>query len=164
MTKTMRSRKGVTLAEIMVVLALVAIMITMVVSFVMLITERTRANAQNDAMRRDVEIIRAGAERWLDAVASTTLTADGGKVTAGEGVSLVFQYGSLRGTLPGGESVSMRTESVSSVSFEVMANGEDTLLFCYITCQDIETDQTITFTVCLNSHVGEGGVLGGGNQ
>ena len=163
MTKTMRSRKGVTLAEIMVVLALVAIMITMVVSFVMLITERTRANAQNDAMRRDVEIIRTGAERWLDATAPTTLTADGGKVTAGES-SLVFQYGSLRGTLPGGESVSMRTESVSSVSFEVMANGEDTLLFCYITCQDIETDETVTFTVCLNSHVGEGGVWGGGDQ
>ena len=163
MTKTMRSRKGVTLAEIMVVLALVAIMITMVVSFVMLITERTRANAQNDAMRRDVEIIRAGAERWLDATALMPLFTDGGKITAGES-SLAFQYGLLRGTLPGGESVSMRTESVSSVSFEVMANGEDTLLFCYITCQDIETDETVTFTVCLNSHVGEGGVRGGGDQ
>ena len=163
MTKTMKSRKGVTLAEIMVTLALVAIMITMVVSFTLLITERTRANAQNDAMRRDVEVIRTGAERWLDATAPTTLTADGGKVTAGES-SLVFQYGSLRGTLPGGESFTMRTESTSSVAFEVMANGEDALLFCYITCQDIETDETVTFTVCLNSHVGEGGVWGGGDQ
>ena len=163
MNQTMRSRRGVTLAEIMVALALVSIMITMVVSFTLLITERTRANAQNDAMRRDVEVIRTGAERWLDATAPTTLTADGGKVTAGES-SLVFQYGSLRGTLPGGESFTMRTESTSSVAFEVMANGEDALLFCYITCQDIETDEIVTFTVCLNSHVGEGGVWGGGDQ
>lgn len=158
MLKTVRNRRGVTLAEIMVALALVSIMITMVVSFAMLISERTQANAQNDAMRRDGELVRTGAERWLDAVtlAGGSVTASGNQVTAGE-ATLSYQYGSLRGVLPGGESFTLRTESVTSVAFEVKTNGTDALLFCFVTCEDPEADTPAVFTICVNARVGESG-------
>jgi prepilin-type N-terminal cleavage/methylation domain-containing protein len=158
----MKSRRGVTLAEIMVALALVSIMITMVVSFTMLITERTQANAQNDAMRRDCELIRTGAERWLDAVelAGVTITSPAdepvGTMTAGES-TLEFRYGALQGVLPDGESFTMRTENVKSVEFKHMVNDTDHLLFCTVTFDDPEGGADVEFTICVNSRLGEEG-------
>ena len=167
MNQTMRSRRGVTLAEIMVAVALVAIMITMVVSFALLISERTRNSAQNDAMRQGVEVIRAGAERWLNAVAlegeAITYSDDQTKVTSGA-ATLEFKHGSLRGVLPDGRSYAMHAEYVTSVTFEPLkneANG-DYLLFCTVTFEDPDTGEPVEFTLCLNSHLGEGGVWEGG--
>lgn len=156
MLKTMRCRKGVTLAEIVVVLALVVIMISMAVSFALLITARTKANAANDAMRRDCEMIRSTAERWMDAVAEMDVSADGATVTAGTS-SLAFRYGSLVGKTPDGKSQTIRTESVTSVAFEVMQSDADRLLFCHVTCKNPETDESFVFTVCVNSRLGENG-------
>ena len=171
MNQTMRSRKGVTLAEIMVTVALVAIVITMVVSFTLVITQRTKNNAINDAMRRDVDMIRVGAERWLNTVAKEgdeLICSDATAVTAQkEGAAvgtLTFRNGVLKGDMPGGNSLTLRTEYVTSVTFEALKNvaSGDYLLYCTVTFDDSDADEPITFTLCLNSHVGEG-VQGGGS-
>ena len=125
-----RSRRGMTLAEIMVALGLVSVMIVMAVSFTMLITRRTRTNAENDALRADCTVLEAGVEAFVNSLVAENaeFSVDGEvevKVTVGEGddaveteeiyydtlkakvgddeYTLSFSYSSLNGTVPDGD-------------------------------------------------------------
>lgn len=153
----MRSRRGATLAEIMVSLALVSIMIIMAVSFVMLVTKRTRANTANDLMRQDCLKIEAGVEGWLNALAKEGISAEEeGVLKAGE-FELSFSYGALTGTLPEGENINISTECVKTVLFEVMENGTEFLVFCRVECENTESGESVFHTFCINPRVGENG-------
>ena len=68
-----KSRRGMTLAEIMVALGMVAIMIVMVVSFVLLLSNRTQNNNALQSIQQDRQRIQAGVENWMDAVAGQRL-------------------------------------------------------------------------------------------
>lgn len=150
----MRSRRGATLAEIMVSLALVSIMIIMAVSFVMLVTKRTRANTANDLVLLKIE---AGAEGWLNALAKEGISAEEeGVLKAGE-FELSFCYGALTGSLPEGESINISTECVKTVLFEVMENGTEFLVFCRVECENTESGESVFHTFCINPRVGEKG-------
>lgn len=162
MQSVLRSRRGVTLAEIMVALAMVAIMITMVVSFVFLITNRTKENAANDALRQDRQMLESGVEGWFATVtekgAELSVTAD--TVTAtieGSTYTLKFTNATLRGDLPEGQAITIRTQSVKAVSFEMMTKNDPTdhLLFCTVISEDKNSGEDTSYTFCVNSRVGE---------
>lgn len=173
-----KSRRGVTLAEIMVALAVVAIMIVMVVSFTLLISERTGASADNLDAQQERVVLKSSVEAWLSAVTKEnatlslkaadpatlvtdsavpglTITRSGNKVVTDGGLTLSFSYGTLKGKLPDGKTVTVHTETVESVHFylaEKSAGGEtEYLLYCAI------TDGLGTYTFCVNPHVGEKG-------
>ena len=153
----MRSRRGMTLAEIMVSLALVSVMIVMAVSFVMLVTKRTRANTANDLMRQDCLKIEAGAEGWLNALAGEKITAADEEVLKAGEFELSFSYGALTGSLPEGKSINISTECVKTVLFEVMENGTEYLVFCRVECENTESGKSVFHTFCINPRVGENG-------
>ena len=170
MLTTIKSRRGVTLAEIMVAIALVAIMCTMVVSFTMLMAERTRGNQISDTMRQDCQKIEAAVEGWLNAMnkegasvdATTGEERTASVVAKNEGVSytLQFSYNTLTGTLPSageseGNDLTVRTEAVAKVEFAVMTKGSDYLVFCYVTCKNPETQESVEYTFCINPRVGD---------
>ena len=172
MFKTMRARKGVTLAEITVALALVSIMITLVVSFVISITTRTKANAAYDAMRRDCTLIESVAERWMKEVAKsgysipnssavTTLTAkeDLDNPTSAQ-CDLSFSQNHFIGELPIGSIIKIRTETVKSITFDAL-NDTETMLICHITCVNPENGDEVDFHICVNPRVGDAVNLGG---
>lgn len=157
------SRRGATLAEIMVSLALVAIMITMTVSFTFLITERTKVNAAHDTMRQDCQKVQAGTEGWLTSIlaldvksisvdAEKTVTATVMEEDLETTYTLKFSYKTLTGTLPNGKKINVRTEQVTQVTFDVMNSSSDYLLFCNVTC-----DGAPPYTFCINPRVGENG-------
>ena len=141
MFKTMRTRKGVTLAEITVALALVATMITLVVSFVMIITERTKANALNDAMRRDCELIESVAESWMNN-------------SSAEDIKELKGIAFYNGTFTAGTRT-VRTESVKDIEFYVLDTSSDILLICTITCANRKGEDGPVFKICINSRVGD---------
>jgi len=177
-----KSRRGMTLAEIMVALGLVAIMIVMVVSFALLISQRTRANAENLGAQQDRAAIKSSVEAWLSAVTAKnanlsveasdpatletdssvpglTITRSGSKVVAkvdGNDMTLSFAYGALKGQLPEGKTVTVHAESVESMEFylvERIPAGGDCLLYCKV------TGEQGNYTFCVNPHVGEGGAF-----
>ena len=170
MLSTMKSRRGVTLAEIMVAIALVAVMCTMVVSFTMLMTRRTRANQISDSMRQDCQKIEAAVEGWLN-----TMNEEGASIDATigeertallvaekEGVSctLQFSYNTLTGNLSSdaeseNKALTVRTETVAKVEFAVLNNDSDCLVICYVTCQNPETQESVEYTFCINPRVGD---------
>ncbi len=151
-----RSRRGMTLAEIMVSLALVSVMIVMAVSFVMLVTKRTRANTAADAVRGDLLKIEAGVEGWLNAVAEQDVTEQDTLLKSGE-YELSFSYGVLTGTLPEGKSVNLPAESVKTVRFKIMKNRTDYLVFCYVECENGESGEAVSHVFCVNPRIGEAG-------
>lgn len=162
MSQKLRSRRGVTLAEIVIVIALAAILCVMVVSFSSLISARARANAANDAMRYDFMTVEAGAERWLNVFSGSetpfTLNVSDGELIAsveGDTYTLGYENGYLIGTVPEGYDVTIRTETVTSLTFSFLENPEDYLVFCDVTCQNPESGDEVELTFCVNSHLGE---------
>ena len=164
MSQKLRSRRGVTLAEIVIVIALAAILCVMVVSFSSLISARARANAANDAMRYDFMTVEAGAERWLNVFSGSetpfTLNVSDGELIAsveGDTYTLGYENGYLVGTVPEGYDVTIRTETVTSLTFSYLENTEDKdyLVFCDVTCQNPESGDEVELTFCVNSHLGE---------
>ncbi len=178
-----KSRRGMTLAEIMVALGLVAIMIVMVVSFVLLMSERTQANSKNLEVQQDRAVIKSGVEAWLAAVTkenaalslqaadSTPLTPDpeengltitrpdsdaaGCKVLAGDNLTLSFAYGVLKGQLPDGKTITVHAQSVESMDFYLVEKqtGGEPEYLLYC----VATGEQGNYTFCVDPRVGEKG-------
>ncbi len=171
MVKTAKVRKGVTIAETMVALALVSIMITLVISFVLSITRQTKANASNDAMRRDCILIESAAERWMNEVAKVyskgdsiryTQSADktyNKSVTVKTEYALNFDNNTFVGKYPDKENkdidFKIYTETVKEVHFELLYNDSELLLICTVKCVNPENEKTDSFIICVNPHVGD---------
>lgn len=147
MIPAVKTRRGMTLAELMVAMAMVAVMIVMVVSFTMLMTEHTRTNGEELAFQQDFAAVKAAVEGWMDSNAGQTLICDEASVTAGESSTLKFNYG----VLTAGE-LSLRTDSIGAVTFELFGDNGEYLLFCTVTRADSEDGG---YTFCVNSRVGE---------
>lgn len=150
-----KSRRGMTLAEIMVALGMVAIMIVMVVSFVLLLSNRTQNNNALQSIQQDRQHIQAGVENWMDAVAGQPLACDGNTVTA-DGKTLQFAHGQLTGQL-GDTTIRFRAETVERMEFTLYRNDADYLLLCTVTARNAATEETLTYTFCVNPRLGEGG-------
>ena len=145
MIPAVKCRRGMTLAELMVSLAMVAIMIVMVVSFSMLLTGRTRSSGENLSFQQDFAAVKAGVEGWMTNTTGQTLTADENAVKAGEN-TLQFQ----NGVLSAGD-IDIRTETVRAVTFHLAEENGEYLLFC--TVMRAESEDSYTF--CVNPRVGE---------
>ena len=184
MRPEVNNRRGMTLAEIMVALAMVSIMIVMVVSFVQLMSERTRVSGENLAVQQELSQVESGIEGWMNAMTKaratiaqekTGETAEGeliyGKLIAtveGENYELTFSYHALKGELvKEGESegrvITIRTEKVTGITYDLVTKGTgaDTeyLLFCIVTVGEADAEETYRF--CVNPRVGE--QIGGGS-
>lgn len=148
MNSPVKSRRGVTLAELMVSLALVAIVIVMVVSFALLLSEKTRAGEDNLLFQQDFSVVKTGVEDWMSQMVGKELTTDtDGTALNAEGAgSLEFQ-----GSVLSGSDIHTRLESVDSVTFELVEKSGDYLLFCTVTRVDSEE----TYTFCVNPRVGD---------
>lgn len=158
MISAVKSRKGMTLAEIMVSLALVAIIITMTASFVALITERTRVNRENETLREDRALIQSGVESWI-----TSMLSDGYSImTSEESPSLFvsieaasyvlsFNNNELTGRRPGGENIVLSTEKVTGISFEIIpSDNSRKIYFC-----TVNPGEKTEYTFCVYPRIGE---------
>ena len=157
MIPAVKSRRGMTLAELMVSLAVVTVMLVMAVSFVSLITGHTRANGRNLAFQQDFAVVKAGVESWMGA-AGDHITAEGGTsgqidataLRASETNILQFQNGVLSG-----KGIDLRAESIGAVTFLLEEKNGRYLLFCTVT----RAEGTDSYTFCVNTRIGE---MGGG--
>lgn len=150
MIRAANSRRGMTLAELMVAMGMVAIMIVMIVSFTMLMTGHTQMNGDRLAFQQDFAMVKAGVESWMELNAGQTLLPEGvsDEITAGEDNTLKFENNALRA----GEQT-YRTESITAVTFELVAPEGTTeyLLFCTVTGVEDEME----YTFCVNPRAGE---------
>jgi len=164
---TKKSRRGVTMAELVVVLALVSVISVMVFSFVMLIQHRSRANAANDAVRQDREMIEAGIEAWvkksLEDGATFSIRPNTTAVQSAypEHVNkwwlLEHKNGVLYGSYPDANQLQIRTQTVTKITFYLMKSSGKNLLFCTVTSEIEDFGGEATYTFCVPFEVESGG-------
>ena len=173
-------KKGATLAEMCIVMAVVAIVSLSVTSFATMASGRgTAAATKLDAMG-DLEIVEAVVESWIleatkdpenviniDPEVSNKITATkNDPATSG---SIMFDRQTLNVTFPNvDDAVLYRLKSIKGVQFaeETRGDGEReiSLYYCTVTYQYrngiVTKDQTYTF--CVYPRVGE--IVGGTNE
>ena len=150
------SRKAMTLAEICVVLAVIAIVSTVVASFCLMANHRAVASSNRMQILNEVNAIEKIVEQFVDA--NTTVSIKNGALTA-EDNKISFVDGVLTAAMRDGEDpISLDCEAVDSISFELMPKSSDMLVFCEVTCTLPLANgerETETYVFCVNSRLGE---------
>lgn len=145
-------RRGVTLMELCIVIALVAILSTMVVSFSVLTSRRSRAAAERLSAMEEIAEVEVVVEAWFGAMGDrahlASVSAGGDVLVLGEG-KLSFDGSRLTGTVPGESGYSLPVEYVTGVKFS--QSGE--VYFCRVEYEVAGKGESITF--CVNPRVGE---------
>ncbi|MBE6983291.1 MAG: type II secretion system protein [Ruminococcaceae bacterium] len=153
-------RKGITLSEICIVLAVVSIVSLAVVSFAAMATGRGATGTDKLKVMQDIELLEAMVDNWFNTVYNSGESAviDTGE-TSVNNRALYFENGNLYINTDG-KYQSYRFETVTKLEFEIMKNAEnnDEIFFCTVTYayrrgQNTPVDETYTF--CINPRVGE---------
>ena len=153
-------RRGITLSEICIVLAVVSIVSLAVVSFAAMATGRGATGTDKLKVMQDIELLEAMVDNWFNTVYNSGESAviDTGE-TSVNNRALYFENGNLYINTDG-KYQSYRFETVTKLEFEIMKNAEnnDEIFFCTVTYayrrgQNTPVDETYTF--CINPRVGE---------
>lgn len=152
-----KNRRGFTLAELTVVLAVLVIVSAMVVSFTAMVSNsRQLSSARLDALS-DVRVAEALIENFIEGNENVTVADDKNSISAG-GKSLFFtkseeeQGGTL--TVTGGETdTTITLERVTEIIFDYYGNDTDQIYYCTVKYQVGNHDYDYTF--CVNPYVGE---------
>lgn len=144
MLKTRRTKKGVTVAEVCVVLAVLAIISTLVLSFTLLVNRRVEVGKAKTAFMDDVALTKALIEPYFENNQETAFDN-------------IFDPKTKILTVDG---KTARLSQVTNVVCYKEQKGDDDLLFVTLSYQlPYEAEKTYTF--CVNPYVGEmvGGVV-----
>ena len=148
MCVAVKSRRGMTLAELLVTLALVTVLVAMAVSFVMMMSAQTRGSEDNLAFHQDFTMVKSMVESWMvNATPAEIKSLDDGVTGVEKPLKL------QNGVFYTNKGVEIRVPNIASVSFTVAANdaGDDFLLFCTV----VRVDSHDSYKFCVNPRVGE---------
>ena len=166
MNKKIEKKKGFTLVELVIVLAVLVVAAGMVVTFSsMMHGAQSVSNARYEAMQ-DVRVAESLIEGFIENNEGNLKTVDNGSSIRGNKLCLndddntsafLANGGAL--VISGNEVIFL--ESLESIEFEIVTdkieNPTDTLYYCTIT-YDV-ADTLYTYTFCVNPYVGEGGSI-----
>ena len=142
-------RKGVTLAELSVVLAVVAIISTMVISFIVLLSGRVDSTTQKVNLNQEITVVEKAVESWVDSLVKdgATFSQDGKAVLDGNEYSFSFSDDSLTFDLPQNQTLSCPVKQIQQLFIETKTNGNKTLFICKAFFYSGNQPDSITFTV-----------------
>ena len=162
-------KKGSTLAELCVVLALIATASAMIASFSMLISARTNLSTARLNAMNDLELVESVTEGWMSRMVEQGIEAslDGYTLESGS-YDLSFSPGNriLSGTLPDGD-ITVQLDQVSAINYEVLRENGNVLCICTVklempTLASNDTKEYSSRTFCVNLNVGD--TYGGGQE
>lgn len=159
-----RKQKGVSIAEMCIVLALLAIVGTLVVSFSLMVNARANAGTTRLNAADDLKVSQAILDAWVDKMTglNAQFTADETGLSAtvgGETYAVSLQEDMLLAPLPDGETLSCPISVAEEFRFGLMTRpGGNPLIFCTISYTvkspaGVKTEAEDTFTIL--SRVGE---------
>ena len=159
-------RRGSTLAEICVVLAVVSIVSTVVLSFCMMANRRAVASANRLRIMEERKMIETIVETWCDSMAAegkaislapgsnSPLIADAG----GDQCTIALgDDGMLIATMPEGPDIQFKCDAAKTMMFNVIPNGNDVLIVCKVEFNAIGADSINPpeYVFVVNSRIGE---------
>ena len=155
-------KKGATLIELSVVLAVLSIISTMVISFSIFFSERVKTTVKANNLMQDVVAVKAVMESWIDDLTENNATfscEDTDKKLIGDingtKYSIALSDDILVGTLSTGGQVSCRVEVIEDLRFSIASNnsGDQTLYICKAFYQADNMVEYFSFTI--NPFVGD---------
>ena len=177
MRNKLKSRKGATLAELVIVLAVVVIAAGMVVSFSsMMHGAQGISNARHEALQ-DVRVAEALIESFIENNAGEIKIQEDGAGSKGDVIYIGDTYENRKSfiylgsdgdgnaliyVIQGeGENSDIKPvislKSAKSISFVEEKGTNDTLYYCTITYSVADAPHSYTYTFCVNPYAGEGG-------
>ena len=158
-------KKGSTLTEMCVVLAVVSIVALAVVSFTTMVGARSGVGAAKLNMLEDRQLTKVVLSAWIDRLTAedaTFMTDEHGNIFAAvdeEVFSVFLAPDRIAAPVPGGEMLSCPVSTLTSLKFEQMTheNG-DAIFFCTAEYElPNPAGGTIlrSFTFTVNPHIGE---------
>lgn len=152
-------KKGITLSEICIVLAVLSIVSLAIVSYAAMATGRGISGADKLKVMQDIELLEAMVDNWFNEAYTgpDSLTVGENKLSVGD-KELHYQGGTLYTKFSDTDLRSYHLETVESLRFEVVKSKDDEIFFCTVTYvyrlgQSKEVEETYTF--CINPRVGE---------
>ena len=160
-----KNRKGFTLSELCIVLALEAIVSTIVISFCLIMNKRSAISRARLDIVNEVNAVETLIEKWVDKMSEQGAVF--GKAEDGSLVATVnkvvynatFVNGEFKASVPDGDNeMAFATTSIDSVVFEVESKNGDTIFFCTATALLPQVNgeaKEEKYTFCVNSRIGE---------
>ena len=160
-----KNRKGFTLSELCIVLALVAIVSTIVISFCLIMNKRSAISRARLDIVNEVNAVETLIEKWVDNMSEQgavfSKTEDGSLVAtvnnADYGAS--FANGEFKASVPDGDNeMTFATTRIESIAFDLISKDGDTIFFCTATALLPQVNgeaKEEKYTFCVNSRIGE---------
>lgn len=148
---TVSDKRGFTLVELTIVIALVAVVLTMVVSFSALMSDTAADERAEYAFLEDVSTLKESLSGWVaeNDISSAIFSLDGDTVrfwrgVSGEPISLSFSNGTFK---CGNEVLQSGLDEIDFVQFEIPSESKN-----FIKCTaKRETGENISFVITLRS-------------
>lgn len=154
-------KKGTSLAEICIVLAVISIISVTVTSFTVMAGARSTAAATRLNVIEDLEMAETVLEGWVDNMTgqgATFATEDGQLKAVKDTVdyAVTLQDGLLTAPVPTGAPYRIALKTVTAITVEAKFNGPDAIFFCTLTYTDPRGgNEPQTYTFCINSRINE---------
>ena len=137
MIKRRKLKKGATLIELTVVLAVLAIVSTMIVSFSVFLSARVDTSVKANSLMQDVVSIKATFEGWVDELTEeqATFSCENSSLKAtvnSSEYSIALTDNVLSATMPSGEDLTINITVIKELAFNVVENDSktQTLFIC----------------------------------
>ena len=160
-----KNRKGFTLSELCIVLALVAIVSTIVISFCLIMNKRSAISRARLDIVNEVNAVETLIEKWVDKMSEQgavfSKTEDGSLLATVNNVDygVSFANGEFKASVPDGDNeIAVATTRIESIAFDLVSEDEDAILFCAATALLPQVNgeaKEEKYTFCVNSRIGE---------
>ena len=147
---TRNTRRAFTLAELTVVMALLAIVLVMVTSFTAMVTGSRELSAARLEALQDIRVAETIIENFIEGNGGVSI--ENSTLKAGEN-TLEFNPGSK--TLVVKDGTTLTLERVESITFDTYGADADKIYYC--TIHYTVGDHDYDYTFCVLSYAGNGG-------
>lgn len=160
-----KHRKGFTLSELCIVLALVAMVSTIVISFCLIMNKRSVISRARLDIVNEVNAVETFVEQWADKMTEQGAvfgkTEDGSLLATVNNVDYgaTFVNGELKASVPdSANEMTFATTRIESMAFDLVSKDGDTIFFCTATALLPQVNgeaKEEKYTFCVNSRIGE---------
>lgn len=160
--KFLFNKKGMTIAELTVVLAVIAIVSTIVVSFSIMVHQQTLiSNSKVDAVA-DIRVVENIIDGWIyrQEKEGYEISLEGNvlkSVKEGSEYTLTFVDNKIVGTLVDGDELFYNTSTIESIEYEIFAKDTDMLIICTINYYVSNGTELVldSYIFCVNQYIGD---------
>ena len=155
------NRRGFTLTELTIVLAVLAIILTLVVSFTAMVSKNTQVSTARFEALQDIRVAESIIENFIEGKSSITfnVNAEETTLTLTDNENNTLTFDETKKTLVLNNKETLTLSRVESITFDYNGDNTEGIIYCTITYN--VGNQNYDYTFCVYSYAEV--TTGGGN-